>query len=456
MKACRELSKLPKTTALRSLNFKRTTPGAVGPMLGNNRATLHGPLDPAHPAARVRQEVIYRTFPHYTAPGFTLRLFPRAILHIPDATWPDPPFSPARARGPGSRRVDVSFVKVIGKKSVHKSSVVRGRIGSKLKTALALIVTRGADAEAGRLVFREEDIGQEQWLCQEWTYAAIPTLEVYRMPFAAIVPEMRKALVALKKRADLLALGWKHERGVIEAKRRASRLRQQKILGGQQLPDLKHAQPRTPKQPGSSVYGLAIDRHKDPIAEISVSNEEKKEKSWFFVKDNPQTDMGRPSLPSQDTDPLQEKMQGFLRWSDSLGEEPDATDPSEPSVLARDATKQEPFFPHRFTAGRSGTPSLLSRLEEIMRDEQDVLPTRLSSSSSVSEQLASPSPPTGPPASSTPTFTSKLRPFISPKRVPQQQEPETAKSRIAGQLFRRPVAKPPEKLFSPRSLRKDK
>ena len=98
-----------------------------------------------------------------------LRAYPSAILHKPEYSAPDPPFSRAPSRGPGARRANVSFLKVIGKKNVHKSAVIRSRIGNKLKTALALVTTRGADAqddEAGtpHIVFRAEDISFDKWL----------------------------------------------------------------------------------------------------------------------------------------------------------------------------------------------------------------------------------------------------------------------------------------------------
>ena len=91
------------------------------------------------------------------------------MLHHPDVPSPNPPFAPAKPRGPGSRRVNVSILQVIGKKNVHKSAVIRSRIGNKLKTALALVTTRGADAqddEAGtpHIVFRAEDISFDKWL----------------------------------------------------------------------------------------------------------------------------------------------------------------------------------------------------------------------------------------------------------------------------------------------------
>lgn len=121
-----------------------------------------------------------------------MRAFPKGILEKPEVPWPDPPFRATSSRwaetvrqrlsasaGDGRyglldvsddcettgpmpsplRRVDMSMLCVMSKKNVHKKAVVRKKIGSKLKTALGLVV-RGADAEEVngrmRLVFYKD------------------------------------------------------------------------------------------------------------------------------------------------------------------------------------------------------------------------------------------------------------------------------------------------------------
>lgn len=59
----------------------------------------------------------------------------------------------------------MSITTIIPKK-VHRHAVVRSRIRFRLKEALGLIVTRGAEGIMvdGKLKFNEEDIGAENWI----------------------------------------------------------------------------------------------------------------------------------------------------------------------------------------------------------------------------------------------------------------------------------------------------
>ncbi|KAI0942814.1 hypothetical protein AcW1_010267 [Taiwanofungus camphoratus] len=206
MQKCRELSRLPKATAIKSLNFKRTTPGALGPILGDLTGLTVGPLDGTHPAAKLRKPALFRAAPYAQAPGFILRVFPQAVLHRLRYPRPVPPFISAPVRGPGAPRVNVSLLKVVGAK-VSRSAVVRSKIGSKIKTAFSMIVSRGADVEKDmrgkdRIVFREEDVSGDKWILPDWTYLAMPTLEIYRMPYQVLIPALRNALIAIKRRAQ--------------------------------------------------------------------------------------------------------------------------------------------------------------------------------------------------------------------------------------------------------------
>jgi hypothetical protein len=110
---------------------------------------------------------------------FTLRVFPRALLARPLNPLADPPWRPASIY-PSRENLDtftdkivgMSVMCILGKKSVHKSAVIRRKIATRLKTALSLIVTRGANVEkrissTGKdrklLVFDEEDGGGKKW-----------------------------------------------------------------------------------------------------------------------------------------------------------------------------------------------------------------------------------------------------------------------------------------------------
>ena len=131
-------------------------------------------------------------FPWRIFPVFHLRVVPRALLEVPTVPWPDPPFTPAHVRsrrraaerwlgdpaapamgtgggggGGGRAQVDMSLVNV-GVKEVG-GRVTRVNVSRKLKTAISLVVTRGADVEVredGRseIVFRDEELGGENWI----------------------------------------------------------------------------------------------------------------------------------------------------------------------------------------------------------------------------------------------------------------------------------------------------
>ncbi len=144
------------------------TPGSVGHLLNFtvplSKSTF---IDATHPAARFSRKEISQRLPQVRTDAFALRAIPQAILSLPELRYPDPPFKYApEDQKPG--RVNVSLSKIIGKKAVHKSACVRLKIGSRIKTALSLIITRGADAEVDKkgrlsLVFRDDDIG-DRWV----------------------------------------------------------------------------------------------------------------------------------------------------------------------------------------------------------------------------------------------------------------------------------------------------
>ncbi|KAF8273833.1 hypothetical protein EI94DRAFT_1078359 [Lactarius quietus] len=82
---------------------------------------------------------------------------------------------------------------------------VRTKIKRRMKEAVKLIVTRGAAVEESRgatprIVFRPEDVGAEKWIAPDWTYIALPTTEMFRMPFAEQLGLMRKALEFIHRR----------------------------------------------------------------------------------------------------------------------------------------------------------------------------------------------------------------------------------------------------------------
>jgi hypothetical protein len=76
--------------------------------------------------------------------GFRMRAFPKAVLYKPDSPWPAP-YKLAPERGPEERRVNVSLQIHGGKNVIHKHAVVRNAVKQRIKIAIMLIVTYGAD-----------------------------------------------------------------------------------------------------------------------------------------------------------------------------------------------------------------------------------------------------------------------------------------------------------------------
>ena len=143
-------------------------------------------LDATHPAARLPKAAYGSAFPRFGSPALQVRAFPKALLMTPAAPWPDPPFPPARAVPWGeqldrllgrtaeegevkSMRVDsldMAMVCIVGIKATHKSAVVRKKIAARLKTAVALVATRGAQVQgpSKELVFREGERPPAEWV----------------------------------------------------------------------------------------------------------------------------------------------------------------------------------------------------------------------------------------------------------------------------------------------------
>ncbi|KAG5731991.1 60S ribosomal protein L18-B [Termitomyces sp. T112] len=96
--------------------------------------------------------------------------------------------------------IPMSFINATSKKRTSNKKVIRVKIASRLKIAINLIVTRGADvAEVNgklKLVMNEEEAVKmsDKWLSPGWTYIFFPTLEIYRMPYHDMIPLLRKSL----------------------------------------------------------------------------------------------------------------------------------------------------------------------------------------------------------------------------------------------------------------------
>lgn len=219
MQKCLELSCLPKpTSGIKSikvrhislppfifrwtvltagavLQFKRNTPGSITSLIYSNRPpNPNRVLDPTHPALHFKPAQYAKAFPWRSYPGFSLRAVPKSLLEKPSYPAPNPPFamSPPRSvtldKGK-AREEDVSDEREgedgqdgvgeepaagwkeekgrISMSLVNAASigvggrVLRVKVTNKLKNAISLVATRGADVEPGpdgvkRIVFRDE------------------------------------------------------------------------------------------------------------------------------------------------------------------------------------------------------------------------------------------------------------------------------------------------------------
>ncbi|TFK89998.1 hypothetical protein K466DRAFT_639362 [Polyporus arcularius HHB13444] len=175
MQRCVELSQLPKSHGLRSVRFKRTTPGCIAQLAHANKPPAkQRVLDPSHPALDFSPTQFARAFPWRTYPGFAIRAIPKGLLEKPATVFPDPPFSSAPTRSSyaqqgqsGRGRVSMSLMNVASKSTGGR--VLRVNVLNKLKTAISLVAARGADVEDGkdgqpRIVFRAE----EEPLADDW------------------------------------------------------------------------------------------------------------------------------------------------------------------------------------------------------------------------------------------------------------------------------------------------
>ncbi|EJF61780.1 hypothetical protein DICSQDRAFT_136296 [Dichomitus squalens LYAD-421 SS1] len=215
---------------MKSIKFKRTTPGSITYVVTSNRPPYpKRVLDPTHPALHLKPSQYANAFPWRAYPGFGLRALPKSLLDKPSVPFPDPPFSvqPPRsvtldsgqawdddggsdatsenrwvAKGTVKWaeeerwRISMSLVDVVAKGVGGR--VVRVKVLNKLKNAIALVVTRGADVEEGadgakRIVFREREAGSG-WVLRDWTYLCRPEPQLNLMPYTELIPSIRRAL----------------------------------------------------------------------------------------------------------------------------------------------------------------------------------------------------------------------------------------------------------------------
>ncbi|KAI0795474.1 hypothetical protein C8Q75DRAFT_452684 [Abortiporus biennis] len=212
MAGYRELSRLPRVSgpgSLRSIAIRRMTPGSASGFVGQP-FTVTNPLDPTHPFAKQRKRELSK-LPSHSIRGVGFRIVPKALLTKPKPQWPNPPYG---YETPKRGQLGMSMMRIVSKKTIHKSAVIRKAIMKKIKTALYLIAIRGAnvvkDGKGSKtIVFRKEDIG-DRWILQDWTYLVFPTLLLYRMPYTDLIPPLRNCLLDLATRARTFERVWQH------------------------------------------------------------------------------------------------------------------------------------------------------------------------------------------------------------------------------------------------------
>ncbi|KZP16986.1 hypothetical protein FIBSPDRAFT_793610 [Athelia psychrophila] len=242
MQKCRELSKLPKARIAKSLNFHRTKPGTINGLLGyplafdpNKTSVL---VDASHPAAKLPRSAYGKTFPRFQHPSINIRAFPKALIMTPATPWPDPPFPPAvtrkwseqlegllaipseatgtvgysdtEVRNVQVESLDMAMVCIVGIKATHKSAVIRKKMITRLKTAVSLLATRGAQVRgaSSRLTFEQDKHSPEQWVSPDWLYTFQPTLSIYRMPYPELITLLRNALRMINTKTRALEAKW--------------------------------------------------------------------------------------------------------------------------------------------------------------------------------------------------------------------------------------------------------
>ncbi|KAI0634344.1 hypothetical protein C8Q77DRAFT_1055902 [Trametes polyzona] len=223
---CVEISRLPQITeGIKSVNFRRTTPGSIYRVVyANKPPPRFAVLDPTHPALTYHNRDYARAFPWRIYPDFKLRAIPHGLLEPPSQPHPSPPYVLNTGTWRG-RRVNMSLLD-IAPRDVG-GHVARQDILRKFKTAISLIVTRGADVEGEEggeeIVFRK--VGDpDEWVLPNWTYIVRPEDTVYRLPFQRLIPPLREALQATAASGKSLEKQWAKMREVAPPPRHANRV----------------------------------------------------------------------------------------------------------------------------------------------------------------------------------------------------------------------------------------
>ncbi|KAK0447161.1 hypothetical protein EV421DRAFT_186525 [Armillaria borealis] len=211
---CRQLSKLSKLNGKSSVVFRGCKPGALtGAFPIPNRFAVR--LDPKHPALRVN----LKDLPIVSQPFLAIKAIPFGILTKPEnaVTFERPvelwESRVARLKDSPLEKTDASRISLpvhllMPKKTVHKKKYLRVIIARKIKTAIALIMSRDLDiGSKGKLVLNDRE-DCDKLIVDGWSYVISPQLEIYRMPFEDLVKGLRKSLLQISNGIRQLEQQW--------------------------------------------------------------------------------------------------------------------------------------------------------------------------------------------------------------------------------------------------------
>ncbi|KAK0229993.1 hypothetical protein EDD85DRAFT_127205 [Armillaria nabsnona] len=224
---CRQLSKLSKLNGKSSVVFRGCKPGALtGAFPIPNRFAVR--LDTKHPALRVNLKVL----PIVLQPFLAIKAIPFGVLTKPEnaVTFERPvelwESRVARLKDSPLEKTDVCSISLpvhllMPKKTVHKKKYLRVIIARKIKTAIALIMSRGLDVGSdGKLVLNDRD-HCDKLIVDGWSYVISPQLEIYRMPFEDLVKGLRKSLLQISNGIRQLEQQWAAKEKHVYSKREA-------------------------------------------------------------------------------------------------------------------------------------------------------------------------------------------------------------------------------------------
>jgi len=139
-------------------------PGSAANILYMSNGQHKSFVDPRHPGVHdAHPGSLARSMPDFKGPAFSLRIIPNGLLSAPEAERPFPrsdDYGVTHRRGSPGREGDplvrVSMSMMFSKLAV-RSNYIRNRIRQRLRTAVALVVSRDARVEGETRELRVAD-----------------------------------------------------------------------------------------------------------------------------------------------------------------------------------------------------------------------------------------------------------------------------------------------------------